>query len=118
MEALLASGVQGQAPEHRITHETISRLRLSRVFQPLDFGKMLCYGTRRSQEERVSDTAPEVDKFLDVQDCARILRMSARFIYEKLRAGQGPRHKRFGNRYRIRHSELMKWASGPNKRKN
>jgi excisionase family DNA binding protein len=59
----------------------------------------------------VTDTPAEIDRFLDVADCARILKMSERFIYGLLRAGEGPRYRKFGNRYRIRHSELMRWAT-------
>jgi excisionase family DNA binding protein len=44
--------------------------------------------------------------------------MSAKFIYEKLKSGKGPRHKKFGNRYRIRRSELIKWATSPDRRKS
>jgi excisionase family DNA binding protein len=66
----------------------------------------------------MDNASPDTDIFLDVQDCARILRMSAKFIYEKLKSGEGPRYKKFGNRYRIRRSELIKWATGPDKRKS
>jgi hypothetical protein len=58
-----------------------------------------------------------IDQFLDVQECAKILKMSARFIYDTLRSGKGPRYQRFSGprgRYRIRYSDLMRWASKPN----
>jgi excisionase family DNA binding protein len=56
----------------------------------------------------LSDAAQ--DDFLSVQECAKLLKMSTRFVYDKLRAGEGPPHKRFGNRYRIYRAHFLKWA--------
>ena len=60
---------------------------------------------------------PQDDKFLDVEECAGMLKMSTRFLYDQLRRGGGPRFRRFGNRYRIRLSELMRWAASAPKSK-
>jgi excisionase family DNA binding protein len=51
------------------------------------------------------------DKFMNVTECARMLKLSSRYFYDLLRNGEGPRFKRFGNRIRIRYSDLMKWAT-------
>jgi excisionase family DNA binding protein len=53
---------------------------------------------------------PVQDDFLSVQECAKLLKMSTRFVYDKLRTGEGPPHKRFGNRYRIYRAHFLKWA--------
>lgn len=51
------------------------------------------------------------DEFLSVQECAQKLKTSRRFIYDMLRAGRGPKHRRIGGRYRILYSSLMHWAT-------
>lgn len=60
---------------------------------------------------------PPADEFLDVRDCAKILKMSMRFVYLALRSGRGPRYQRWGGprgRYRIRYTDLMRWAQRSN----
>ena len=58
------------------------------------------------------------DEFLSVNDCAKILKMSTRYVYDLLRKGNGPPARRFGGRYRIRYSSFMNWASRPSKKGN
>ena len=53
------------------------------------------------------------DEFLSVQDCAKILKMSTRYVYDLLRQRKGPPFRRFGGRYRIRYSSFMNWATKP-----
>lgn len=64
--------------------------------------------SRGTKRNLVTDAAQ--DEFLSVQECAKILKLSKRWIYNKLRAGEGPPHKRFGNRYRIYRAHFLKWA--------
>lgn len=56
------------------------------------------------------ETLPISERFLDVKDCARILKLSTRSFYDFLRTGTGPPYIKLGPRYRIRHKDLMRWA--------
>jgi excisionase family DNA binding protein len=56
------------------------------------------------------------DDFITVRDCYTLLRIGRRQMYRLLQEGNGPRHRRFGNRYRIRYKAFIEWASKPNQK--
>jgi excisionase family DNA binding protein len=58
------------------------------------------------------------DDFITVKDCYTILRIGRRQMYDMLRDGNGPVHRRFGRRYRIRYKNFMTWASKPKRKRN
>lgn len=97
-------------PGVRVRREFLT-LNFKMVFQPLAFVKTVCYGTDgNGQEARsVQEIPHDTDRYLDVQECAQIIKMSVRYLRDHLRAGTGPKFRRFGNRYRIRQSWLMNW---------
>lgn len=51
------------------------------------------------------------DDFVTVKECLPILRIGRDQMYAILRSGKGPKHRRFGRRYRIRYKNLIEWAT-------
>lgn len=58
------------------------------------------------------------DDFITVEECYRQLRIGRRQMYELLKSGDGPPHRKFGQRYRIRYKNFMLWATKPDKKGN
>jgi excisionase family DNA binding protein len=71
---------------------------------------------RTGTPRALPEPAKQTDEFLSVSECARILKMSTRYVYDLLRSGKGPQHRRFGGRYRIRYKAFIEWASKPNQK--
>jgi predicted DNA-binding transcriptional regulator AlpA len=61
---------------------------------------------------------PAEDDFVDVRFCYERLKIGRRQMYEMLREGRGPPHRKFGNRYRILYKNFLKWATTPERKRN
>lgn len=55
------------------------------------------------------------DDFITVEECYKQLRIGRRQMYDMLKNGLGPVHRKFGQRYRIRYKNFIAWASKPEK---
>lgn len=95
---------------HRVTRPFRALTGSAKGLQTAISFVMEAVGTKRKRV-RVAE-----DEFLSVQDCAKILKMSTRYVYDLLRQRKGPPFRRFGGRYRIRYSSFMNWATKPENR--
>lgn len=58
------------------------------------------------------------DDFITVEECYKQLRIGRRQMYELLKSGRGPRHRKFGQRYKIMYKNFIKWATTPPRKGN